>query len=48
MVWTSVLPYYATEFILPYKKIDEIDLEENSVEITGPYNPAEPLSQLRE
>ena len=31
-----------------YREIDEIDLEENTVNMMGPYNPAEPLSQLVE
>ena len=29
-----------------YVKIDEIDREENSVNMMGPYDPVEPLAQL--
>ena len=29
-----------------YGVIDEINLEENTVKMMGPYNPAEPLAQL--
>ena len=31
---------------LRYRTINEINLEENSVKMMGPYNPAEPLDQL--
>ena len=31
-----------------YRVIDEINLEENTVKMMGPYEPAEPLSQLIE
>ena len=31
-----------------YGEIDEINLEENAVKMMGPYDPAEPLSQLIE
>ena len=31
-----------------YRVIDEIDLEENSVKMMGPYDPAETLAQLIE
>ena len=31
-----------------YKTIDEIDLEENSVKMMGPYDPTEPLARLIE
>ena len=31
-----------------YRVIDKIDLEENAVKMIGPYNPAEPISQLIE
>ena len=29
-----------------YREIDEIGLEENSVKMMGPYDPAETLSQI--
>ena len=34
--------------LLGYKVIDEIDPEENSVKMMGPYNPVEPLAWLIE
>ena len=33
---------------MSYRKIDRIDLEENSVKMMGPYDPVEPLSRLIE
>ena len=59
-VFLSPLVYHITGFVQMstltmlkhifsrYGAIDEIDLEENTVKMMGPYNPAEPLARLIE
>ena len=44
--FTGVRANHDAAYICQLQAIDEIDLEENSVKMMGPYGPAEPLARL--
>ena len=44
--FTGVRANHDAAYICQLQAIDEIDLEENSVKMMGPYDPAEPLARL--